>query len=36
MNPYEELLDDAHKEGLIVKEMPLNSNDGRIISDVRH
>lgn len=30
MNPYEELLDDAHKEGLIVKEMPLNSNDGRI------
>ena len=30
MNPYEELLDTAHAEGLIVKEMPLHSSDGRI------
>ena len=30
MNPYEELLDTAHTEGLIVKEMPLQSSDGRI------
>ena len=30
MNPYEELLDTAHAEGLIVKEMPLHSSEGRI------
>ena len=30
MNPYEELLDIAHKDGIIVKELPLQSSDGRI------
>lgn len=30
MDAYEELLESAHNEGLIVKEMPLQSSDGRI------
>ena len=30
MNPYEELLEEAHEEGLIVKEKDLQSSDGRI------
>lgn len=30
MNPYEELVEKARKEGLIVKEFPLKSSDGRI------
>lgn len=30
MNIYETLLDEAHSEGLIVKEKPLKYNDGRI------
>lgn len=30
MNNYEKLLDKAHKNGLIVKEKPLQSSDGRI------
>lgn len=30
MNTYETLLDEAYKKGLIVKEKPLESSDGRI------
>lgn len=30
MNSYEILLDEAHSAGLLVKEKPLQSNDGRI------
>ena len=30
MDAYEELLESAYNEGLIVKEMPLQSSDGRI------
>ena len=30
MNPYEELLEEAREEGLIVKEKDLQSSDGRI------
>lgn len=30
MNPYEELLEEAREEGLVVKEKDLQSCDGRI------